>query len=288
MDSLAEAERLLLNGEPRRAAEAARRARMFARRHDDDGGEARALMLLGQALAQAGDHKPAVEALVEARAKWAGLPDQRHEAEALIALAELSPDEATADSYLDSARRLARAAGVVRLEGDALLAWGERAAARGDEDIALERLSEARERFERSESVLRLGLTLSRLANLEARLGHADRAHEALETAIGLFEDSGDLLDEADARRQLGRLLAGMGDRDGARDALSAAVRRFAAGGDLEGEGACLLDLGRLEAKAAPGQAGRHLRHAAELFRRAGNAALGAEAQKAMALLPAE
>ncbi|SOD88875.1 tetratricopeptide repeat protein [Caenispirillum bisanense] len=273
-DALAEAERHWVEGDPQRAAEAARRARLHYHDARDPDGEASALILLGDMELDADRLSDARQAYVEARQLLAPSGEQAHQAAVLMRLGLLHRLEETpreAVECFQSAIELFSAAG--DLSGEALANMQIGHVARGLEqrdDDAVMHYTHARALYSKAGDTLGEAHAMKALGHLQTLLGHADKAHEMLEGAIERFAENGDSLDEAEATGGLGLLLRSLGDEDAAFDAFRRASKLYAGAGHLEGEAEMLMEIGEIEAGRNPKHARKTFQHAAELFQRAG------------------
>lgn len=282
--SLAQAERLWMQGHLSQARRSCLRARMNYHKDRDAAGEAQAVLLLGEMDLAGGDVDAARARFVEARTLLVRGGDSRHQGGVLLALGKVA---ATVHQHVESRAHFAaavahyRGAGDLDGEAEALRGLAEADRALGRDDLALEGLVRARRIARDIGDGLAEAAALRALAVLHAANHHADQAHEALEQAVELYGDYGDHLDQAGAMAEMAALLRGLGDDAGALESLRKAARLHAEAGDLEGEADVLMDLAALEQGRDPASARRHYTHAATLFASVGQPMLGEAARDA-------
>lgn len=282
--TLAQAERLWMQGHLVQARRSCLRARMNYHKDRDAAGEAQAVLLLGEMDLAGGDVDAARARFVEARTLLVRGGDSRHQGGVLLALGKVA---ASVHQHVESRAHYAAAVAHYRGSGDldgeaeALRRLAEADRALGRDDLALEGLVRARRLARDAGDGLSEAAALRALAALYAAAHHPDQAHEALEQAVDLYGEHGDMLDQAGAVAEMAVLLRGLGDDAGARDSLRRAARLYAEAGDLEGEADVLMDLAALEQGRDPATARRHFSHAATLFASIGQPMLGEAARSA-------
>ncbi len=259
---------------PDQAQQQIRAAIPFFRRARDPLGEARALHLHAMLLDEAGEHKRALDVLLEARRLYlqANAPSYLARCEYQIAVVyHQMGDSERGLTYLQQAMRRAQAAGDRVLMAHLQLLAGVLYRALERYEEALQSYHRALPAFRTAGDILSEARVLANIGLVHWSMGLLGEARRHYEQAMPLFHQMGSQRDVALCLMNTGLLLQEEGDLSLASQTFSEAQRLFEQLGDAEGVAYCHLNLASVfNAQRQSEQALMQAREAAQRFQSLG------------------